>query len=44
MINLKNEIVFIRHSKIVENERLFGIKEAKASNIDIKKKLILEII
>ena len=44
MINLKNEIVFLRHSKIVESEKLFGIKETKASNIDIKKKLFLEII
>lgn len=38
-ISLKNEIIFLRHSKIVEEGKLYGLKEATASEIDIKKKL-----
>ena len=37
-INLKNEIIFLRHSKIIEKGRLFGISEATASEISLKKK------
>ncbi len=38
-IRLKNEIIFLRHSKIMEEGKLFGTKDATASEISIKKKL-----
>ena len=40
MIGLNNEIIFLRHSKIKEQGKLFGFKEATASEINTKKKLI----
>ena len=43
-IGLKNEIVFLRHSKIIEEDKLFGIKDAAASKISVKKKHSLKII
>ena len=38
-IGLENEIIFLRHSKVVENNKLFGRLEANSSEIEIKKKL-----
>ena len=43
-IGLKNEIVFLRHSKIIEENKLFGIKDVTASKISVKKKLSSKII
>ena len=43
-IGLKNEIVFLRHSKIVEEDKLFGIKDVTASQISVKKKPSSKII
>ena len=43
-IGLKNEIVFLRHSKIIEEDKLFGVKDVTASNICVKKKPFLKII
>ncbi len=37
--SLKNEIIFLRHSKVIEKGKLFGKKEANASEINLKKKL-----
>lgn len=38
-IGLKNEIIFLRHSKVVENNKLFGQLDVNSSEIEIKKKL-----
>ena len=43
-ISLKNEIVFLRHSKIIEEDKLFGIKDVTASKISVKKKPSSKII
>ena len=45
-IGLNNEIVFLRHFKIIEEEKLFGIKDISASKISVKKpsfKIISEL-
>ena len=36
-IGLNNEIVFLRHFKIIEKEKLFGIKDITALKISVKK-------
>lgn len=37
-INLEKEIIFLRHSKVIENDKLFGQVETKSLEIDQKKK------
>ena len=43
-IGLNNEIVYLRHFKIIEEDKLFGIKDVTASKISVKKKPSLKII
>ncbi len=43
-ISLNNDIVYLRHFKIIEEDKLFGIKDVTASKISIKKKSSLKII
>lgn len=43
-IGFKNEIVFLRHSKIIKENKLFGNKDVTASKISLKKKPFLKII
>lgn len=42
-IGLNNEIVFLRHFKIIEDEKLFGIKDVTASKISVKKNFPLKL-
>lgn len=37
-INLEKEIIFLRHSNVVENDKLFGQLETESIEIDQKKK------
>ena len=43
-IGLNNDIVYLRHFKIIEEDNLFGIKDVIASIISVKKKPSLKII
>ena len=42
-IGLNNEIVFLRHFKIIEEEKLFEIKDVTASKISEKKNILLKL-
>ena len=43
-IGLNNDIVYLRHFKIIEEDKLFRIKDVTASKISVKKKPYLKII
>ena len=42
-IGLNNEIVFLEHFKIIEKDKLFGIKNVTASKISLKNNLPLKL-
>ena len=42
-IGLNNEIVFLEHFKIIEKDKLFGIKNVAASKISLKNNLPLKL-
>ena len=42
--SLKNELIFLRHSKNIEAKKLFGDKETNASLVSQKKKFFYDII
>tara|TARA_B100000886_G_C20196536_1_gene396536 strand:- start:349 stop:501 length:153 start_codon:yes stop_codon:yes gene_type:complete len=42
-IGLSNEIVFLRHFKIIEEEKFFQIKDVTALKISVKKNLPLKL-
>ena len=42
-IGLNNEIVFLKHFKIIKEEKLFQIKDVSASKISVKKNLPLKL-